>query len=156
MTSMTTNLNITPSTTTSIEDGKHPYEVVPDRLIQIDGVDYVRCDLHGLIPLDHYCAKTPHDHWCRQWAHPNYDDGDGDQGRPWEDEQTYYSIKTHNLAEALLMACLYLEGFVWVSEPEFSEMEAMKQTCAEVLGCKNWTEAMELARLRDARRKATE
>lgn len=156
MKAMTTNLTITPSTTTSLDDGKHPYPVVPERLVQIDGVDYVRCGLHGLIPLTHNCADSPHDHWCRSAAHPSHDPADGDQGGTNHDEIHRLSWKVHNLADALLRACMYLEGFVWVSEPEFSELEGIKETVVEGLGVQTWEQAMDLARLREARRKASE
>lgn len=34
--------------------------------------------------------------------------------------------------EALRMADLYLDGFVWVTEPEFSELEAIKAASKRV------------------------
>lgn len=152
MVSMTTNLNITPSTTKSIR-GRSPYKVVPDRLIQIDGVDYVRCHQHGLIPLLHVCGDTAHDHWCREAAHPNFDPADGDQGLPNHEEISRLSERVRVLADALLRACLYLDGFIWLHDPEASEMDGIKSVAASSLGCKTWEQAMDLARLRDARTK---
>lgn len=135
----------------------HPYQVVTERLTVIDGREYVRCPMHGLIALDHACFEAPSDHWCRTAAHPAYDpatgaDGLDDQGCSHTESAFIQSAKIQSLADALLMACLYLEGFVWVSDPEASEMDYMKDTVAEALGCKTWEQAMELARLRDARR----
>lgn len=87
---VTTNLNITASDTTSInDDGKRDYPVVPERLVRIDGVDYVRCGLHGLMPLLHRCSDSPGDHWCRSEAHPNFTERDGDQMTPWKDWAGY-------------------------------------------------------------------
>lgn len=99
--SMTTLPEITASTTTSIPaPGREKYDVVPERLLRIDGVDYVRCDLHGLIPLDHECSKSPGDHWCRQFAHPTHKPGDPDDDqavshREWDRIQ---SEKLHLIA----------------------------------------------------------
>lgn len=114
------------------------YPVVPERLVQIEGRDYVRCPLHGLIPLDHECAKTPGDHWCRTAAHPAYDpctgiDGLDDQATPHDEWDRIQGMKIANwrriasqAVEALRLADLYLDGFVWVTEPEFSELRSIK------------------------------
>lgn len=40
--------------------------------------------------------------------------------------------------EALRIADLYLDGFVWVTEPEFSELEAIKAASKRVQGM--WAE----------------
>lgn len=89
--------------TRTFDDSKHPYEVVPERLVIIEDREYVRCPTHGLIPLDHYCAKSPHDHWCRTTAHPNYDpatgeDGLDDQGTSHEDWSSVQSDKLAYIA----------------------------------------------------------
>ncbi len=55
------------------------------------------------------------------------------------------------LADALLRACLYLDGFVWVTEPEASELDAIKVTAASALGCETWEQAVELSQLHTAR-----
>ena len=55
------------------------------------------------------------------------------------------------LADALLRACMYLDGFLWVTEPEVSELEDIKATVADALGCDDWEHAMALARLHEAR-----
>lgn len=153
MMSMTTHLNITESTTTVLTDGRHPYPVVPERLVQIDGVDYVRCERHGLIPLDHHCAKTPHDHWCREAAHPDYDPADGDQGLAWEEEQTHWSLREVVLRDALYRAVLYLDGFVWLQDPEASELDAIKETCVSAFHFDSWEQVMDYARRQDEWRK---
>jgi hypothetical protein len=102
--------------------------------VQIDGVDYVRCDLHGLIPLDHQCAEAPGDHWCRAAAHPNYDSEDADQAVSHRQWDSILTMKVRNwqrvaekAVEALRVADLYLDGFVWVTEPEFSELRDIKR-----------------------------
>lgn len=101
---MTTLPKVTTSTTTAItgEEGRlgpaPDYPVVPERLVQIDGMDYVRCDLHGLIPLDHKCAESPSDHWCRAAAHPQWDPEDGDQGCSHREWSGIQSEKLHLIA----------------------------------------------------------
>ncbi len=73
----------------AVEIGGRP--MLPERLTEIDGKPYVRCDLHGLIPADHRCEDSPEDHHCGTQAHPNFDfDGAGhdDQAsshRDWAD-----------------------------------------------------------------------
>lgn len=98
-------MSVTPSTTTSIPAERgNPYPVVPDRLIRIDGIDFVRCPMHGLIPLEHECSKSPGDHWCRAAAHPTYDPAEGPEGlddqacshREWGDTQ---SAKLHYISD---------------------------------------------------------
>jgi hypothetical protein len=42
-----------------------------------------------------------------------------------EREQVLITI-AREATEALALADLYLDGFVWVTEPEFSELEAIK------------------------------
>lgn len=71
----------------------------------------------------------------------------------WLTAKTMAALKRPvELADALLRTCMYLDGFVWVTDPEASEIEGVKATVVEALGCKNWSEAMDLARLREARR----
>src|SRR5579862_4295220 len=132
-----TNNQSEPFVIRNMGDGRD-YKIVPSRLVQIEGVDYVRCPLHGLIPLDHECSKAPGDHWCRTAAHPAYDPSTGEDGlddqacshREWDWIQ---GMKIDNwkrtaeaAVEALRLADLYLDGFVWVSEPEFSELRHIK------------------------------
>ena len=145
--SMTTLPEITASTTTSIPaPGRLQYDVMPERLLRIDRVDYVRCDLHGLIPLDHECSKSPLDHWCREAAHPNYDPEDRDQGVSHRQWDTTQGMKVENwrkialeAVEALKVADLYLDGFVWVTEPEFSELRDIKRASKKV---QRWVETL--------------
>lgn len=94
---MTTNLTITPSTTTSLADGMS-------------------------------------------------------QGLPNREEQDRLSERVRLLADALLRACMYLDGFIWLHDPEASELEAIRETAVAGLGCQTWEQAVELGRLRDARR----
>jgi hypothetical protein len=150
---MDTNLDITPSDTTVLTDLKNDYPVVPERLIRIDDIDYVRCELHGLMPLLHKCADSPHDHWCREAAHPNYNPEDGDQGRSHADESTHQSLRVHHLTDALLRACLYLDGFIWLHDPEASELDDIKETVAHALGMTSWTEASVYAKRKEDQRK---
>lgn len=117
----------------------HPYRIVPARLVQIEGVDYVRCPLHGLIPLDHHCTKSPIDHWCREAAHPANDptlgvDGLDDQGVSHDEwgrillaQRDYWHKVAQRAAEALALADQYLDGFLWLDDPEASELEAIKR-----------------------------
>lgn len=79
-----------------IFDGR-PYQVVTDRLTIIKGREYVECPLHGLIPLEHHCAKSPSDHWCREVAHPDYDPEDGDQGCSHEEWSGFQGEKMHRI-----------------------------------------------------------
>ena len=60
--------------------------MLPERLVDIEGRPYVRCELHGLIPADHRCAESPGDHFCGVSAHPNHTPGDDhdDQCTPHE------------------------------------------------------------------------
>lgn len=146
---MTMNLNITASTTTGIGND---YPVLTERLVQIDGIDYVRCELHGLIPLLHECSASPGDHWCREAAHPNYDPADGDQATSHREWDRIQSAKVHRLTEALLRACLYLDGFVWLADPEASELDDIKETCAQAMGLPTWDEAVAYAKRRDEAR----
>lgn len=141
-------MDITPSTTTDI--GSYP--VVPERLVRLDGIDYVRCELHGLMPLLHECSASPSDHWCREAAHPNYDPADGDQGSSHRDWQTHQSLRVHRLTDALLRACLYLDGFIWLHDPEASELEDLRETVRESLGLPTWDEVARWAKRRDESR----
>lgn len=103
---VTTEPIITASTTTfipALSPRHYDYPVVPERLLRIDGVDYVRCPTHGLIPLEHHCAKAAGDHWCRAAAHPSYDPSTGehgldDQGSSHEDWSNVQSDKLHYIA----------------------------------------------------------
>lgn len=89
--------------TRNFEDSKRPYEVVPERLVTIENREYVRCPTHGLIPLDHNCAKSMGDHYCRVAAHPGYDpatgeDGLDDQATPHDEWDRVQSDKLHYIA----------------------------------------------------------
>ena len=52
------------------------YPVLPERLVEVEGRQYVRCEVHGLIPADHNCRASPSDHLCAVAAHPNHQPGD--------------------------------------------------------------------------------
>lgn len=150
---MDTNFNITPSDTTLLTDVKNNYPVVPERLVRIDDVDYVRCDLHGLLPLLHRCSASPLDHWCREAAHPNYDPEDGDQGVSNDEWSTMQSERVRKLTDALSRACLYLDGFVWLHDPEASELDDIKEDVAHALGLRSWAEASEYAKRKEEARR---
>ena len=72
-----------------IEGFPHQW-VLPERLVEVEGRQYVRCEIHGLIPADHDCAASPGDHLCLVSAHPNHVPGEDhdDQAVPsgeWAD-----------------------------------------------------------------------
>lgn len=110
--------------------------MLPERLTEIDGKPYVRCYLHGLIPADHRCAESPGDHFCGVSAHPNQTEGEhhDDQAVSHEEWDRIQSMKWQNwkrtaeiAIEALRVADEYLDGFVWLTEPEFSELRNIKR-----------------------------
>ena len=39
-------------------DGFPNQWVLPERLVEVEGRQYVRCELHGLIPADHNCSAA--------------------------------------------------------------------------------------------------
>lgn len=128
--------------------------MLPERLTEIDGRPYVRCYLHGLIPADHRCEQSPGDHFCGEAAHPNQAEGEEheDQLTSHDEWDRVQSEKVAKLADALLRAVMYLDGFVWLTEPEASELEHIQDTVRSAFGCKTWEQVVEVAELRDARR----
>ena len=83
-------------------DGYPNQWVLPERLVEVEGRQYVRCELHGLIPADHNCAASPSDHLCMVAAHPNHTPGDDhdDQATP-HDEWTRNLLARINEIRAL-------------------------------------------------------
>lgn len=71
---------------------------------------------------------------------------------PFERDGVCSTCGRATLGDALLRACLYLDGFIWVDEPEASELEEIREVVRRALGCKTWEQTMELAQLRDVRR----
>ena len=69
-----------------------------------------------------------------------------------DQEPGLWQVRSRVLADALLRACLYLDGFVWLQDPEASEIEEIKSTVAEALGCDDWEHAMQLAHGHEQRR----
>lgn len=147
--------------TRDFDNPARPYKVVTERLTVVDGREYVHCALHGLIPLDHQCSKSPGDHWCREAAHPNYDPADGNQATPHDEWDHIQSTKVQNwkrtaqeAAEALRLADLYLDGFMWLSDPEWGELRDIKRASKKaqrrvaVLTERNGLSARQLAVLR--------
>jgi hypothetical protein len=154
--------------TRSFGSPHHPYQVVTERLTVIDGREYVDCPLHGLIALDHLCAKSPGDHWCREAAHPDYNPEDGDQMTPHDEWERVLSLKVQNwqrtaenAAKALALADAYLDGFVWLQNPEWAELRAIKAASKRAqrrvadLGEHNGLTARQLDRLNAASPAAT-
>lgn len=83
--------------------GVGDYQVVAGRITFIEGRAYVRCPIHGLLPLDHHCSHSPGDHWCRAAAHPCYDpasgvDGLDDQATSHEAWAATQAAKIHYIA----------------------------------------------------------
>lgn len=130
--------------------------MLPERLTDIEGVPYVRCYLHGLIPADHDCGKSPGDHWCGVAAHPNQVEGEDhdDQMSSHDDWSAMQSSQKLALTDALFRAVLYLDGFIWLHDPEASELDAIKATCVEAFNMKSWDDVMDYARRKDEARKA--
>ncbi len=76
-------------------DGRS-YPVLPERLVEVEGRQYVRCELHGLIPADHQCGASPSDHLCAVAGHPNHVPGE-----PHDDQCTPHAEWANHLLDRI-------------------------------------------------------
>lgn len=83
-------------------DGFPHQWVLPERLVEVEGRQYVRCEVHGLIPVEHNCATTAGDHLCMVAAHPNHVPGeDHDDQATSHDEWTDHLMSRAQAIQAL-------------------------------------------------------
>lgn len=70
---------------------------LPERLVEVEGQTFVRCEVHGLIRADHRCGDTPFDHLCLVAAHPNHVVGEDpdDQGMSYADWTDHLLERLH-------------------------------------------------------------